>query len=182
MSTEDSRVNTVRIVSQRALAYEQTPFGYDLPHRMDVLKAITYYPELQNSINGINPDILPGRIDGYQFNKSLSNLFAVNTNVMIWDDVPELENLPVANDPSSMQQQYVSVPVRATTYQQIADTIRRTPNATPAANGIATATNKALNLVYQVPASQLASIQAQAGNGSNFFKWLWTAIKGGSNG
>jgi hypothetical protein len=176
---DDSRDKSVRIIRQRALLYEQTPLGYEEQQRLDLLKKITYYPELQNSINGINPEILPpGRISGYLFNRSLSNMFAINVNAMIWDNLPELENLPIANDPSSMQQQYVSVPVRATTYMQLASLMRSTPNNVPGANGTATFTNKALNLVYQVPTAQIASIQEQAQSGNNFFKWLVSFMKG----
>lgn len=178
MTTEDTRLQHVRIVSQRCLGYDQTVYGYDEQNRLNTIKALTYYPELQNSINGINPEILPGRISPYLYNRSLSNLFATNNNVMIWDNLPELENLPVANNPSSMQQQYVSVPVRATTYQQLANIIRNTPNNTPGSNGTSTFTNKALNLVYQVPTAQIASIQSQAQSGNNFFSWLWGVMKG----
>lgn len=179
MGNEDSRAQRVVIARPIPTSMNFVPFGYDKQERLKKIAAITYYPELQNSINGINPEILPpGRINPFSFNRSLSNTFALNTNVMIWDNLPELENLPIANNPSSMQQQYVSVPVRATTYMQLAQLVRNTPNNIPGANGTKTFTNKALNLVYQVPTAQIASIQAQANSGSNFFKWLWTSIKG----
>ena len=180
-SNERNRAQHVRMQQPIPTSYYNTPFGYDAYNRLQVLQAMTYYPELQNAAgNAINPEILPGRVDAVHWNRTLSATYAVNSNVMIWDPVNEVENLPSTADPNQAREQWLAVPVSTTVYGKLAQAARMVQLGQPGAHGQATKTaSDSPTTVVAMSRAEAQSINNQAASGSGFFSWVKKVLTNG---
>ena len=177
MSQEDSRQAHVRIVRQRAITQDYQPIGYDREEYMHKVNALTYWNYGVKEGNTIQPQ-LSNLIHADKWNRSMSNVGAITGNSFIWDPLPELANLPVNGHPEVVNQQWVQVQVRPSTYTKIATIARVTGLATPLAYGQKSQTAKPTAPVYSIDRSQLASAIGQAQGGSNFFTWVKNQLFG----
>jgi hypothetical protein len=147
------------------------PIGYNREEYMHKVNALTYWNYGVPEGNTIQPQ-LSNLIHPQLWNRSMSVVGNVSGNMLIWDPVPELANLPVNGHPEVVNQQWVRVPVNGTTYSKIANIARVTGLARPLAYGKPTQTAKSTVPVYSIDRTQLASAIGQAQGGSTFFQWV----------
>ena len=179
---EDRRPNAIRIVRQRPPTQDFKVWGYNKEQYMHRVNALTYwnYGGLNSPYNSVDPQ-LSRRVNPGLWNRSVSNVGAVTGNTFIWDDIPELANLPTSGHPELVNQQYIMVPALQIAHQKNPSHKRLAINNAnkPTAYGVPQQTSKNPNTVMQVPRSQIQSAVMQAQSGSNFFKWLRSQLFGG---
>lgn len=178
---EASRPNAVRVIRQRPPVQDSQPIGYNRERYMHHVNALTYwnYGGLNSPYNTVDPQ-LSHLVHPELWNRSMSNVGAVTGNIFVWDDIPELANLPTSGHPELVNQQYIMVPSLRIVHQKKPSSKRMVGNNIPTAYGVPQQTAKNPNPVMQVPRNQIQSAIAQAQSGSNFFKWLKSQLFGGN--
>lgn len=175
-SMETDQIATAKIVRNSPLTQEFTPLGYNREAILDrVARADFWNFNVALNPNHVEEYSPTGHIDFEHFARSATTVNGTNSNMFIWDSIPELENFPVSGHPEEVSQQYVLYNVEPAWIAQPKKKLHIHAQAVPTAYGSKTNTSKSQTVVYQTP---VTSVQ-EAISGTSIFKRLKTWLVGG---
>jgi len=170
---ETDQIATAKIVRNAPLTQEFTALGYNRENILDRIARADFW----NFNVALNPahveEYSPtGHIDFEKFARSATDVYGTNSNMFIWDNIPELENFPVSGYPEEVQQQYVMYNVEPAFLSATKKNLHISQQSIPTAYNAIAPTSKAQTVVYQTPVTALA----QAASGVRMLqaikKWL----------
>jgi hypothetical protein len=170
---EQSQINDVNIIRTRPPTQEFMPLGYNREAILDRVARGDFW----NFNVALNPahveEYSPtGHIDFEGFARSVTKMYGTNTNMFVWDQLPELENLPVAGHPEETQQQYVLYNVKPSWKDKAEKTLHIHKQSAPTAYGAYTDTSKQESVVYQTPVSAIKEMLTASGPFQALKTWL----------
>lgn len=170
---ETDQIHTAKIVRNAPLVQEFYPLGYNRENILDRIARADFW----NFNVALNPahveEYSPtGHINFEQFARSVTASYGINSNQFIWDNIPELENFPVAGHPEEVAQQYVMYNVDPAFLSATKKSLHISQQSVPVAYGTPTHTSKTQTLVYQTPVSALYERASGASILQSVKKWL----------
>lgn len=174
-SMETNQIHDVQIVRTAPPTQEFMPLGYNREAIIDRVARANFW----NFGVSLNPahveEYSPtGYINAEQYARSVTEMYGVNSNHFIWDQLPELENLPVSGHPQEVQQQYVMYNVEPSWLASAQKSLHIHAQSTPTAYNAITNTSKSQTVVYQTPVTAIQEMIS----GSSAFKALKTWLVG----
>lgn len=168
---ETHQIKQVKIEYTAPPVQEFQALGYDKQHVIDKTRSAAFYWQE----NTIDASLLPngtGHIDSNHFLMTETVQNGIYGNNLIWDPLPELENLPVSGFPEQTQQQYVLYDVNPPYPARVLSKAHIHRYSNPNAYGVWTSTEKPSEYVYQVPKSALIENMTGSSFLQKLKKWL----------
>jgi hypothetical protein len=149
--SETNQIKQVSIIRNAPLSQDFQVLGYDREHIINKTARASFY----DFSNSINPNLVPGKINTWDFTRSETRMYGINGNQFIWDNIPELENFPVSGLPNEVSQQYVLYSVNPTWPSKVASQMNIHQQSIPTAYNTTIDTSKQQQIVMQIPKSEV---------------------------